>query len=133
MTAIQIVTFALSCLIVGGLWARTPVTDRWMAVLRPTLSRFSITPKLLAYHMGLSEKQFYAQLALEQPMHAARLEEVWAVYPDAHDVYCIERLTARGYYVCRRDRLADALNRVLDDKKPMAVMTLIERRAKARA
>ena len=134
MNTLHFATVALSLMVVGTVWAKTPISERWMRdFLRPTLNRFSITPKLMAYHMGLSEKQVYAQLALEQPMHAPRLEEVWAVYPQAYDAYCIEWLTTRGYLVCRRDRLADALNRILDEKNPMTVMTLVDQRTKARA
>lgn len=115
--------FVMSCVMFGA-WSATDVSRSWMRRLKTTFAQFELTPKVLRIEMDLTEKQIYDQLGLVQPMHAARLEEVWANHPDAYDAYCIDHLESRGYRVFRESRLADALDVILNERKPMAKAAL---------
>lgn len=124
MSVLHTLWLALVFVALCGIWTPTPVSRTWMLRLRPVLARFEITPKVMAHVMDLREKQVYAQLALEAPMQAARLEEVWAEFPEAYDAYCIEHLTARGYACFRESALTRALEHLLDGEKRMVKMDL---------
>lgn len=107
-----------------AVWSSTPVSQTWMERLQRAMRRAGVTPKAMQITMQLTERQIYDQLGLRTPMHAPRLEEVFAEYPEMHVEYCRIVLEAAGYRVYREAWLLAMVDALCEDRKRMASMTL---------